>query len=252
MSEARIKTTVLDLLRMARHDEQHFVASLTAAERAATGTLDHFSPKDMLAHIASWKRRHAEKLAAAARGETPPSWRDMDLVDQLNAETYATFQHHSWPDVLAESERAYDDLVAQVERLSEDELTAPDRYAWQEGEPLWAETLGNGAWHPFEHLIPFYRERGELDHVARLQATLLAAHENLVGMARETRAPPRMLGGMLYNLACLYATSGQPNRALPLLAEALRLRPGLVKWSQQDHDLDSLRALPAFQALYAQ
>ena len=61
----------------------------------------------------------------------------------------------------------------------------------------------------------------------------------------------RLVVPALYNLACFYATTGQPDKALPLLPEALRLRPDLVEWSKEDSDLDTLRDMPAFQALYA-
>ena len=61
---------------------------------------------------------------------------------------------------------------------------------------------------------------------------------------------PNDRGAALYNLACFYATTGQPDKALPLLPQALRLRPDLVEWSKQDSDLDVLRDLPAFKALY--
>jgi hypothetical protein len=57
-------------------------------------------------------------------------------------------------------------------------------------------------------------------------------------------------GEALYNLACFYAVSGQADRALALLPEALRLRPDLIEWSKEDTDLVSLHSLPGYQALY--
>jgi hypothetical protein len=57
-------------------------------------------------------------------------------------------------------------------------------------------------------------------------------------------------GTITYNLACFYALDDQPRPALEKLGQALKLNPGLVDWSKEDSDLDSLRELPDFQALY--
>ncbi|OPL13376.1 MAG: hypothetical protein AVO39_03660 [delta proteobacterium MLS_D] len=49
-----------------------------------------------------------------------------------------------------------------------------------------------------------------------------------------------------YNLACLHAGSGEEERALACLDEAVR-RDGRVKsWAEHDKDFDTLRSLPAF------
>jgi hypothetical protein len=63
--------------------------------------------------------------------------------------------------------------------------------------------------------------------------------------------PEPMRAHAIYNLACLYAVTGRPHRALKLLPEALRLDPWLVEFSKHDADLETLRNDPAFQALYA-
>jgi hypothetical protein len=55
---------------------------------------------------------------------------------------------------------------------------------------------------------------------------------------------------ILRKLACFYATSGQADKALALLPEALRIQPDVVEWSKEDSDLISLHGLVAYQALY--
>jgi len=57
-------------------------------------------------------------------------------------------------------------------------------------------------------------------------------------------------GRILYNLACSQALDGKPAAAIENLRKSLRLNPELVAWSKEDSDLDALRALPEFQALY--
>jgi len=62
---------------------------------------------------------------------------------------------------------------------------------------------------------------------------------------------PTLYGAARYNLACFYALSGQNEKAMNELREALQLRPDLLEWSKQDADLATLRHLPAYQALYS-
>ncbi len=241
MSDGSIKPTMLALLRQTRAQEQALVDQLTEAEGSAEGTQERWSIKDMIAHMAAWKQRHAEKLAAAIRGDTPPEWTDMELVNCLNAERYAADREQSWLAVQRQAERACSDLMAQVERMSEAELTDPDHYEWQAGA-LWKETLGNGVWHPYDHLTKYYLARGDAERALNI-------NQALIDML-PADAPAELRGDATYNLACLYARHGRIAQALAALRDALSLNPKLADWSRQDTDLDSLRAEPAFQALY--
>jgi TolB-like protein/Flp pilus assembly protein TadD len=55
-----------------------------------------------------------------------------------------------------------------------------------------------------------------------------------------------------YNVACLFALEGEGDRALELLAGALRAGFANWDWIEHDPDLDSLRQDPRFQALRAE
>jgi hypothetical protein len=55
-----------------------------------------------------------------------------------------------------------------------------------------------------------------------------------------------------YNLACHYALSGQKERAISGLREALTLNPDLTEWSKQDPDFVPLRQEAGYQALYSE
>jgi serine/threonine protein kinase/tetratricopeptide (TPR) repeat protein len=56
---------------------------------------------------------------------------------------------------------------------------------------------------------------------------------------------------VLYNVACGYATAGQPEDAITCLEHAIRNGFGFWEWLHHDSDLDSLRGHPRFQALLA-
>jgi len=238
-----MKPRILALLHFSRQQEQQFVDGLSDAERNAVGTPDSWTAKDFLVNIMLWKQLQTQKLATAVRGETPSVWRDMQVVHQINSQAFARYQAYSFQEVQEEAERIFSALITQVEGLSEEELADANRYDWQEGEPLWEETLGNGLWHPCSQVTDYYLQRGDKQPALQLQEALLAE-------VRRAELPPASLGVAIYNQACFYARNGWPEKALLQLPEALRLRPTLIEWSQHDSDFDAVRADPAFQAIF--
>jgi rhodanese-related sulfurtransferase len=219
------------------------VEGLSEEERAAVGAPERWAAKDYLANILVWKELQTEKLAAAQRGETPPVWRDTQVVHQINSDGFLRCRDRSFQEVEDESARVFQTFIAQVERLSEEELNNPTYFAWSDGEPLRGEIMGNGLWHPCNQIAVFYLQSGRRLAALQLQEELLAA-------VRRSNMPPENLGVVLYNQACFYAINGWPDRALQLLPDAFRLRPTLVQWSRHDTDLDEVRADPAFQAIF--
>ncbi|HEU5228163.1 MAG TPA: rhodanese-like domain-containing protein [Ktedonobacteraceae bacterium] len=243
MSTLPMKPRILALLHFARQQELQLVNKLSDGERNATTAGDAWMAKDFLVNIMLWKQLQTQKLAMALRGETPPVWRDMELVHQLNSEAFARYQDFSFSAILTESQHIFDAFIAQVESMSEEELTDPHRYDWQEGEPLWGETLGNGLWHPCNQITAYYIQHD--DRQAALQT-----QELLIEAARRAELPPETLGVTVYNSACMLVRNGLAEKAIPLLAEALHLRPTLIEWSRHDADLDAIRADPAFEAIF--
>lgn len=248
MSDATFQANVLATLRQTREAELAWMDSLSQNERDAIGTLEEWSDKDALAHVLSWKRIHAERLAAARRGETPKRYSDEE-VDQLNAQIYAEHQQRSWEEVGEEAAQAYEALARETAALSMEELTDPTHFAWQQNDPLWQPILGNGAWHPLAHFADSARRRGDTGSLVRFQATLISATEMLVAALDGIQAPPEARGNTIYNLACVYATNGRIEEALELLPRAFQLNPPLVAWSQDDSDLVEVRKTPAYQQL---
>jgi len=66
--------------------------------------------------------------------------------------------------------------------------------------------------------------------------------ERLVEAARSTELPESALGDALYNLACVYATTGRADEARALLPEAIARNPRLESWSRRDPDLAGIAA----------
>jgi tetratricopeptide (TPR) repeat protein len=240
MGPNKLKASLIDLLDRAQSDQRELLAALSDRERAAIGTADRWSVKDVVLHIAFWKNRQVERLAAAARGETPV---ELEHYEQVNARVFEDWRERSWQAVTDESERIFDALVAQVREFDPTALADPNRYEWQNGRSLLSSLVVNGFWHPESHIAQCYIDRGDMPRATRMQEQLTEQ----LGQYGDQLAPR---GEALYNLACFYATSGQADKALALLPEALRIQPDVVEWSKEDPDLVSLHDLPAYQALY--
>jgi tetratricopeptide (TPR) repeat protein len=235
-----IKAKLFDLLQCAYEEERTFFASLSDDECSAIGTPECWSVKDVVAHVAEWKARVGQRLAAARRNETPPKYDD---IDEANAEIFEQYCNQSWDDVLEALERAHGELVEQTRAMPESDLVDTERFPWQDGRPLWRSIVGSGYSHSVQHLAQLYIERGQRDYATRIQET---AAELLASLDDS----PDWQGVTIYNLACHYALSGEREKAIAKLGEALQLNPDLTEWSKQDPDFASIREEPAYRSLY--
>jgi tetratricopeptide (TPR) repeat protein len=236
------KAKLIELLGQAWAEEQAFIAGLTPAERAAQGAADHWSVKDVVAHVATWNERMAQTLEEIARGETPARIED---IDRANAEIFAQHCGKSWAEVMQFAEAAQRHLLAQVQLLDEDALGDAERFPWAAGRPLWRQIVGHAYMHPVAHLASCMVERGE--GLRALQFT-----EQSAQLLEPLDASPGWRGLNRYNVACGYAQAGLKEPALDALRQALQLNPDLLPWSKEDPDLIPLRGEPAYQALYSE
>jgi hypothetical protein len=233
-----IKPKLLALLREARVEMHVWIDALTEAERAATGSPSAWAPKDLLAHLTSWRRVAVARVIAVRHGEQPLGGEE---VQRHNDATFARERMRPWPDVLADSDDAFEALLIQVEALTEPQL-AETGYPWLDGFPFWASVAGTFE-HTLEHLADYYREHGGWPHAEHLLDRQAAGLLALDGS-------DHMRAYVSYSQGGFWATAGRPDRAIPLLRDALTCDPQLVAEAQHDTRLDALRGLPEFQSLF--
>jgi hypothetical protein len=239
-TEDDLKQRLVALIGEAREEQLAFIGGLGPLERATVGTPERWSPKDLLAHVGAWWGRQGGRFARVARGEQPDTF---DWTDAENAETFAANRNRPWDAVSAEVVAAYATLLEAVHALSLEDLTDPTRVGAMYGRPLWRLVVGNGYRHPQTHLAEHYVQRGEIGRATQLREAMAAAL---------SRRLPELRATELYNLACFYATVGRPADALAQLGAAVAVEPALREAARQDHDLDVVRALPAFQTLVSE
>ena len=103
------------------------------------GVAGSWSIKDVVAHLTAWRRRTVGRLEAVANGRpepTPPWPADLHGDDEINAWFHARDRDKAVGEVLDESRRVFQELVAAIQKLPDDTLSDPTRFPWMEGAPL--------------------------------------------------------------------------------------------------------------------
>jgi hypothetical protein len=101
-----------------------------------------WSIKDIVAHITGWRRRTVLRFRAALDPTVnmTPDWPaeldEDDEVDEINAWIYKDNRDRPLVDVLNDSREVFQQLVAEVSALSDEQLGDPQRFPWLEGERL--------------------------------------------------------------------------------------------------------------------
>jgi hypothetical protein len=239
------KTKLLERIQTGQTIAERAFADLSEAERNQAGTHEHWSAKDTLAHITAWQMRWVDWLSPLGEGkplnaEGPAPVED---DDRANAKIFAANQHRSWTQIHADYQNASQQILQLAALLSEEELNSPQHFAWLEEPTLARRFTGTFYWHLQEHLARLFIKR---KNPAR---ALEIAEEFSRQVGADEPAADRAVA--LYNLACYAALTGRQEIAISNLKTALSLDPGLIEWSKQDTDLDSLREHPAFKAMYA-
>lgn len=86
-------------------------------------------------------------------------------------------------------------------------------------------------------------------YLSAAKLMLLGQRDQALERARRAYAIEPEDGGVLYNLACVYAVGSLSVEALDYLDKAIQNGFGYREWFENDSDLDSIRGEPRFQAL---
>lgn len=242
MTGSSYRAKLKELLADLHVEEQALWDSLSDEERNAVGKIDRWAPKDHLAHSTFCTERLVTQLQAATGGEPPQKIEDFQ---KTNEEVYETYKDRSWADVLAwaaEVDRRFRTALDAVPEEMLQDTVGPEGAG---GRPLWQNVAFTGVYHPMHHLADIYLERGDVEGAESLQ-------ENVAKGLATLDESDSWQGSAWYNLACFYALHDEPQKALALLKTAMKRSPDLVEWSKQDADLDSLRELPEFKAMFVE
>ena len=139
-------------------DDGRCVEPGTAPDRGTAGrrvraarSPDGWSARDVVAHIAAWRRQAADQLKHANNAERE----DFD-TQTFNERTFREHQDLSWTAIGRISESAYLVLRAQTERLSDEQLRQPADLSRSNWSP-WQLIKVDGFDHPMAHMASLCR-----------------------------------------------------------------------------------------------
>lgn len=143
MTKHATKAALVEDIRAQRRRLEKNLALFSTEEMAQPGAIGEWSVKDVLAHLMDWEQRFIGWYKAGQRGETPETpapgltWRDLE---SLNQRIYQQYCDLPLDEVREKSSASYQEIVALLDGMSDEELFTPGRYAWLNGGRLadWA------------------------------------------------------------------------------------------------------------------
>jgi hypothetical protein len=117
------KSELLNWLQAEYRQWEAFLDHIGPERMDQPGVAGHWSIKDIVAHLTDWQPRLIARLQAAQRGEPepPPPWpAHLQTDDDINAWIYEANRGRSVREVLDESQRVFQQLLAVIEGLPED------------------------------------------------------------------------------------------------------------------------------------
>ncbi|HEU5011617.1 MAG TPA: maleylpyruvate isomerase N-terminal domain-containing protein [Roseiflexaceae bacterium] len=137
---------------------EEVLASLSEAHITAPQLDEHWSIKDVVAHLWAWQQRSIARLEAALHDRQPaypqwPSQFDPEAEDQphdLNAWLYESYRDQPWADVYRNWREGFLRLLQSGAAIPDKDLTDAERYPWLEGYAL-VDVLRGSYEHHQEH-----------------------------------------------------------------------------------------------------
>jgi tetratricopeptide (TPR) repeat protein len=230
------KTLLISLIMMVQEDLADCIAGLSPQQLNSPGSLESWSIKNMIAHITFWIK-HASLSLEAIHGGVPPS--EYADVNQINDEVILRHQNEPWSEVKKDMELTFEQILEQITAADESDLVTPGRYPWLNGRSFFDQLIGVEAWHVEDHIAGYLLNEGAVDKATSIFRRWT---EKMVEF-------PEYHNKAYYDLACLYAKTGQSASAVNALEKCLPASPELKAWAKKDPDLDSIRNDPKSIAL---
>jgi hypothetical protein len=133
------RTDLLAELNSEHEAWQGLLADIGDDRMDEPGVAGPWSIKDIVAHLTAWRRRTVGRLEAVGHGQPEPAheWpADLKDDDEINAWFHERDRNKSLREVLSESRRVFEQLVAAIEKLPQEALDDPGRLPWMQGAPV--------------------------------------------------------------------------------------------------------------------
>ncbi|HEY0605757.1 MAG TPA: DinB family protein [Herpetosiphonaceae bacterium] len=148
------KSDLLDWLQAEQRQWEAFLDQVDLERMEQPGVAGHWSIKDIIAHLTDWQPRQIARLQAAQRGEPEPSppWpAHLQTDDEVNAWIYENNRGRSAREVVDDSRRVLQQLLAAVEGLPDDVRIETIQSGGREYYMLWVNDQRFPAGEFFDH-----------------------------------------------------------------------------------------------------
>jgi uncharacterized damage-inducible protein DinB len=139
------------LIRTTSTQLELLISRLNVADMNQPGAVGIWSVKDVLAHIAFWERHAVDVLRAARRGEAPRLDAE-DETESRNASVVAQYYLAPLSAVVAGWHDAREELLEEIQDISDADLNDPRRFPWSQGRTLLDRIAEDSYAHEQEHI----------------------------------------------------------------------------------------------------
>lgn len=150
---SKTKQELLASIKESHQQLEKKFSALTPEQMIWPGSMENWSVKDILAHLADWEQRFMGWYRAGVRGELPQTlapgftWRDLPRLNQAG---YEKHQSDSLDSVLTQFQQSYQEITELIQAMTEKEIFEIGYYQWTGKSPLltWiaANTSSHYAW----------------------------------------------------------------------------------------------------------
>jgi tetratricopeptide (TPR) repeat protein len=218
------------LLESERSAEQQFVEEAHRSESSPKG----WPAALVMFHMGMWRERLRNAFSAVNDGKDYA--RPAGSIDEINDAELAMGIGTPLNDAAARADQLLAEIIDLYEKLGD------QPFDWIVAKTTTEAVLRNSYVHPRIHMFEYCQQNGDADRARRL-------FEEAAEEMRAAKAPPLVMGAVLYNLAGVRASEGHVDEALALLKEAFHMRPDMKAAAGADPDLNDLREDPRFQEL---
>lgn len=133
MAKQISKDELLKDIRTARRRLEKNLSTLSAEDMIQPGVTGTWSVKDILAHLVAWERLLLDWYQAGVEGRAAvitPVGMSQKSIDALNQQIYEKNQRRSLNDILTEFHISYQEIIALIEAIPEEEMFVQGRFLW--------------------------------------------------------------------------------------------------------------------------
>ena len=158
MDSKQIKQELLNTIRIERARWDALIQQIPAAlmaEPGIEGDNGEWTVKDLIAHVAQYEDWMAQLLNA--RGPNIPHEVDTMTQEERNAWIYRQHKDRPVDEVLSQARQAHAHLIAAIETLPADEITATDKFEWTRARPVHQLIPHETYLHYKDHMLSLVR-----------------------------------------------------------------------------------------------